>query len=263
MLVLGTANWGHSYGIGGTNVSQKDAHEILDFLLEKGFYKVDTAIVYGLAHDYLSKYARKKELEISTKIPGDLSSDHVMKIVQSKISFHKVLLHGIPEESPGMQALKHKFFGRLGISLNSLEDLNWVRDNVDWITRVQIPFNLLDKRWANYFEFFKVNGIEIESRSAFLQGVLLKEDRLSIAPFQDSLSRAISEWQGQTTLNQRISVCMRFVKSFEEITGHVFGCDTIDQLKELMELYDSVRKEEFPEFSCNDESVLLPMNWKL
>jgi aryl-alcohol dehydrogenase-like predicted oxidoreductase len=262
MLVLGTANWGQFYGIGGTNVSQKDAHEILDCLLEKGFYKVDTAIVYGFAHDYLSKYERKDELEISTKIPGDLSPNQVTKLVQSKISFNKVLLHGIPEENEGLQLLKYKFFGRLGISLNSLEDLSWVRNNISWISRVQIPFNLLDKRWANYFEFFKENGVEIESRSAFLQGVLLSEDRLSMAPFQEYLSRSISEWQGQTTLNQRISTCMRFVKSFEGILGHVFGCDTVEQLKELTELYELERKEVFPQFNCNDESVLLPMNWK-
>lgn len=262
MLVLGTANWGHSYGLGGTNVCQKNAIEILDCLLEKGFYKVDTAIIYGLAHNYLSNYERRDELEISTKIPSDVSFEHVTELVESNISFHKVLLHGIPQEGERLQVLKHKFPGRLGISLNSLKDLNWVRDNVDWITRVQIPFNVLDKRWADHFKFFKENSIEIESRSAFLQGVLLTEDRLSIAPFQEHLSWAISEWQGQTSLNQRISICMGFVKTFEDIVGQVFGCDSTDQLKELMELYESGRKEVFPEFNCNDESVLLPMNWK-
>lgn len=260
-IALGTANWGSTYGVSGTRIEQVEAHLLLDDLTTAGYSLVDTALYYGKAHEYLETYPALSNLSISTKIPGRIEARIVNTILRSKIKFDKILLHSVPDD-PGTAAEIHKVFpGRLGISLNSLEDFPWVEENSKYLSRVQLPFSCLDRRWEKFFNFFEDENIEIQVRSIFLQGILLTEE-LDNFDFPLTVKNHFRVWRRDATLVERVSQCVSFAKNFPLIQSQVLGCDSLEQLRELRIADQHEQISRFPNFKVTNEKVLLPMNWK-
>ena len=72
-ISIGTANFGHKYGISNKKeqIKEKEIHRALNFAYMKGINKLDTAKAYGLSEEVIGDYIEKnpdKKWEVSTKI---------------------------------------------------------------------------------------------------------------------------------------------------------------------------------------------------
>ncbi len=118
---------------------------------------------------------------------------------------------------------------------------------------IQIPVNVLDKRFLNYSY-----GYEIHARSIFLQGLLLMEE---LPSWVQGLSR------GKIKLFQRVcqmenyepyEAALGWVLGLPEIDRVIIGANSACQLKQLLKV--SPLKWDY-DFSITDEKILDPRKW--
>ena len=129
---------------------------------------------------------------------------------------------------------------------------------------MQAPFNVLDQRLekSGWLTRLHNSGIEVHTRSAFLQGLLLMDINKRPVKF----NRWQSHWQvwHQWLDIQKLSplqACLGFVLSHSEINRIVVG---VDSLKHLNEIIDSVVEPsiELPEkFISDDLDLINPSRW--
>jgi aryl-alcohol dehydrogenase-like predicted oxidoreductase len=125
---------------------------------------------------------------------------------------------------------------RLGISIYSPEDLDALHDLARWDI-VQAPLNILDRRivssgWAGRL---RAEGIEVQARSIFLQGLLLLEQG-ERPPRFDRWQSTWTDW-ARWKIEQGLGAmeaCLRFAYSIPEIDTVVLGVDGWQQLEEIL-----------------------------
>ncbi|MCC7554309.1 MAG: aldo/keto reductase [Methanobacteriaceae archaeon] len=138
---------------------------------------------------------------------------------------------------------KRGIIKNIGVSLYEPAELEYLllNHNND-IDIVQIPFNLLDSRWVenNLLRRTKEKKIKIFARSVFLQGLIFIENKNEMDKIDYSLKSYISKINNIAS-NKKISIgqlAMDYVKLFNEINGILVGCETINQLKENIFLFN-------------------------
>lgn len=261
-LVLGTANWGRLYGNSKRSIGASEAHDILDFFLEQGYYHIDTAYNYGEAHEYLSTYHRINELVITTKFQSEIELNQIIREIEySGIKFQTIMFHDVPTDKERVLHLIESGVENVGISLNSIREMEVIRGYLKELNKVQVPYNIVDRRWEEFFFEFKSFNLEIEARSAFLQGQLLVDNSFVLSQ-NAKLNDELKTWKANRTIDQRLMSCVKFQKNHKCLDSFVFGVDSMVQLQELVETFNesSPYIEEFF-LKFDDESLLLPMNW--
>lgn len=134
---------------------------------------------------------------------------------------------------------------------------------------VQLPYNVLDRRFEAFWPTARRNGIRVFARSVYLQGLLLMpEARIgaglaAVVPVRRKLEALAREVE--CTMSE---LCMRYALSNPAITSVLTGVDTPEQLHENLrvaaagplspDLLDRVRAcvPELP------ESLVRPARWK-
>ncbi len=105
------------------------------------------------------------------------------------------------------------------------------------IKYVQLPYNVLDKRFDEFFPLAQKSGIAVFTRSVYLQGLLLMpEDKI-----RESLQEVIPVRRRLACLAAEAGMdiselCMRFVLSNPAITSVLTGVDNIEQLRQNLQL---------------------------
>ena len=263
-LVLGTANWGRLYGNSKRPIGASEAHDMLDFFLEQGYNLIDTAYNYGEAHKHLATYHRINELAITTKFQSDIELNEIIhEIEDSGIKFQTIMFHDVPTVKERIIDLKESGVENVGISLNSIREMEVVRGYLKELQKVQVPYNIIDRRWEEFFFEFKSSNIDIEARSAFLQGQLLVDNSLVLSR-NAKLNEELKTWKANKTIHQRIMSCVKFQKSHKHLDSFVFGVDSMAQLQALVQTFNESSpyiEEFFVKF--DDEALLLPMNWQI
>lgn len=189
-------------------------------------------------------------------------NDIIREVDSAGIKFRTIMFHSVPSCRGSIVDLRESGFNNIGISLNSICEMDIIRPSLTMLRKVQIPYNIIDRRWEKFFHEFISNEIEIESRSAFLQGQLLI-DNSTVLSQNAKLNDELNKWKEKKSISQRIISCVKFQKSHKSINSFVFGVDSLVQLNELIEIFNQPSpyvEEIFEKF--NDESLLLPMNWK-
>lgn len=188
-LILGTVQFGLDYGI--NNVSgkpdQDSVNKILDLAYQSGINTLDTAEVYGTAHDVIGNFHRKypqKVFKIITKLPHQINAAIDKKIEYYLQQLHITHIHGLLFHSynsyvdniDSLRLLKeYKNNGKikyLGVSVYTNAQIEAVVDD-DMIDIIQFPFNLFDNIniRGELIKKAKRKGKIIHTRSAFLQGL--------------------------------------------------------------------------------------------
>ena len=105
-------------------------------------------------------------------------------------------------------------------------------------------------------------GIEIHTRSAFLQGLLLMP--------RGSIPEKFSPWSGLWTkwhdwLGRHdvsaVQACLAFPFSFPEIDRVVVGADSVIQLQQMIHALSKPPKVDLPDLQCKDEKLINPAHW--
>jgi len=283
-LVLGTAQFGMSYGISNKTgqTSSCEAVNILQHATSVGIDTLDTAIAYGDAEQMLGNYGMNKWKVISKlpPIPKDCADviQWVNTIVEKSLKSLRIKqLHGLLLHNPSdlleerrdelkiaLKELKSRgLVNKVGISIYNEDSLNEIICN-NQIDIVQAPVNILDRRLVDLGWFTKLTSenIEIHARSVFLQGLLLMAPLSRPKKFNrwNDLWSVWYQWLGDFKLTP-VQACLGYVFNQLEINRVIVGINSLEQLKEITSAVDIVIPEIPSEFNCVDIDLINPSRW--
>lgn len=275
-IALGTVQFGLDYGIsnGIGKTSFEEAGKILDTAFKHGIAVLDTAQAYGDSESVLGSHHANRFKIISKINPTDCDKRSAEQLV--KQSLHKLkidnlygmLFHSASSavQNPRM-VLELKELQELGIiekvgySVYTLDELNELIKLYGQPDIIQIPFNLLDQRFEEIAQDLHNKGVEIHTRSTFLQGLFFKSTEelpeffQPVIPYIKKLNQILPE-KGQlarSLLNHSLS------KDFIDYV--VLGVNNDLQLQENLKISDIYLDEIPRKLNTIPENILLPYLW--
>lgn len=277
-LSLGTVQFGLDYGVNNSSgkPSQKSVNSILDFVKNSGINSLDTANGYGDSESVLGNYG-VNSFQVITKTSSENFNLETVKESLEKLKVNKLfglLLHDTKLLNSWSQKEKNilneikkltKFFG---VSIYTSKEFHLAIDNPD-VDIIQIPFNLFDQRALkeNWFQKAREKNKFIFIRSIYLQGLFLMDIENSpieeAKPFLKKLEMLSKEWN-----TPKQNLAMSFVKTVSENSSILFGCETLEQAKENIEIFkNSINLTDgqlnilSDNFGTVSESIYNPSRW--
>ena len=282
-LALGTVQFGSPYGVANKlgQVSLSAAESILNIASSNDINTLDTAIDYGDSEVRLGKIGLSN-FKLVTKLPKFPDGCDIANWTNSQVNdsflrlgvdnIYGLLLHR-PEQLLGLdgpkiyrslESLKEKgLVEKIGVSISSPKELDVLIPNFRF-DLVQAPLNLIDRRLINtgWMKRLKDAGVEIHTRSSFLQGLLLIK--------QAEIPSKFLQWNGlwkqwhHWLLDSNISALqasLSFSLSFPEIDQVIVGVNSSDQLLEIISASRNTLKNNLPNLASEDENLINPSNW--
>lgn len=291
---LGTAQWGMTYGrCNTTGVPHgTTVKKIIDRAHEDNIRTLDTAYLYGSSEEILGAYVKPEmHFNIVTKLPDveDLrSSGSLREKIRSTVerslnrlktrNVYGLLLHR-PEILLGnagkliwdiIEELKSDgIASKIGVSVYMPSELESILREYK-IDLVQCPFSFLDQRFDEIGLLDEMHraGIEVHSRSVFLQGLLLCEPHeipSGLEPFK-AISKEAGRFFTEIGLS-RLEACLLHSITNPRIDRVIVGCESLSQYEQI---FLSSKKAAPPgfrdrmrELKIDDLSMLIPGFWKV
>lgn len=283
-IALGTVQFGLPYGIANQDgqVTRLVAKDMLHLAAANCIDTLDTAIAYGDSEVCLGEVGIQS-FKIVTKLPGvpDGCAD-VGRWVKEQFSaslsrlgvkaVYGLLLHR-PQQllEPGgqylylaLQELKNNDqVQKVGISIYAPNELETLISRYSF-DLIQASFSLVDRRLhtSGWLKRLKTEGIEIHTRSAFLQGLLLMP--------QPSIPVKFSPWSGlwgkwhdwlACHSSTALEASLAYPLSFPEVDRVVVGADSVTQLEQIIGAALKSCSDIFPDLHCEDEQLINPAYW--
>jgi aryl-alcohol dehydrogenase-like predicted oxidoreductase len=282
-LALGTAQFGLDYGIAnkGGRVPLPEARRILERARAEGVVTLDTAAAYGGSEAVLGTIG-VADFQVVTKLPAlPPGIEDPARWVRSQTegslgrlrvpAVHGLLLHR-PSDLLGprggaiyaeMARLQDEGFVRkLGVSIYSAAELDRLAGSFA-LDIVQAPLNILDRRLVDsgWLQRLRSSGVEVHTRSAFLQGLLLlRREELPPrfarwAPLWDRYAG----WLRQTGLDPA-HACLRFVLA-QPVDRVIIGADRLEHFVHAVSVPSGSGPPPPEELSSVDEQLIDPSTW--
>lgn len=256
-LALGTVQFGLNYGINNQNgqVGLEEAKAIVRHAHGTGLDTLDTAVNYGDSEQRLGEIGVTDWQVISKLSALPDQCEDVSKWIRNQVqaslermnitNLRGLLLHS-PEQLHSKQGkeiyqclLSLKQDGlveKIGISIYDPIELEAFTSNFKF-DLVQAPFNVLDRRLITTGWMYKLSqmGIELHTRSVFLQGLLLMSPKVRPAKFdrwQPTWQRW-EQWLIETGLTPQ-QACLCDAIAQIGITRVIVGVDNVKQLKQIV-----------------------------
>lgn len=283
-LALGTVQFGLPYGIANQagQITRATAKTMLQFAAAKGIDTLDTAIAYGESESCLGE-AGNQGFKLVTKLPAvpdghsDINGWVREQIIASlsRLGVHAV--HGLLLHRPdqllraggkvlfqALQDLKEAgLVQKIGVSIYAPSELDVLIPRYRF-DLVQAPFNLVDRRLhtSGWLQRLKDDGVEIHTRSAFLQGLLLMP-RLAIPSKFDLWKDLWDKWHNWLACHSvsAVQACLTYPLSFPEVDRVVVGADSVSQLEQIIGAAHGVAPDDLPDLRCDDENLINPAHW--
>jgi aryl-alcohol dehydrogenase-like predicted oxidoreductase len=285
---LGTVQFGMKYGVNNTlgKVSYTTARKIVQYYCESVIAPVfDTANVYGDSEYVLGKLFTELRIDadscvISKFSRGITTRSNLQEAFQKTIKnlhvnrLYAFLAHeaNVMQKHPDiynelLRLKKEGYVQKIGISAYFPSEVQWFINHKIPLDLIQIPYNVLDRRFEPFLKEYKNAGIEIHTRSAFLQGLFFREiDSLPdyfnpVKPkiaFIKQLANA-----NDLSLNKLLLI---FCLSQPNIDRVIIGVDSEDNIQNNMVSTEDLYKFERVEGEMNikdpvNEDMILPFKW--
>ena len=274
-LVLGTAQWGDSYGVTNAvgRLADSEIASIVAVARESGITEVDTARGYGAAQARLRPFAR--DFAVTTKVTGggDVLAQVDASLAELGLdSLDGVLIHdwdtldckgqGISVLSYG-QLLDSGKVARVGVSVYDSAGLESAASTFDVggvpLGMLQVPANVLDRRLdaSPLLMELAAAGTHVVVRSALLQGVLLSSggglaDHPDVVRFRESISPESSP----------LEACLAHVRALPWATHVVVGVTSAVELKQIVDSWKSCKPRiADPSLGSTDVDLIDPRRW--
>ena len=284
-IVLGTAQFGLDYGVANKKgkIAQVEIRNIIALARNFGLNMLDTAVSYGDSEKVLGD-ADVTDFQIITKLPR-LPADivDVQEWVSNQISgslsrlkassIYAVLLHkpndlfGIHGSMLADALLNSKRLGfvqKIGVSIYEPDELVELMPILK-IDLVQAPLNIIDRRLetSGWLRRLKEYGVEVHTRSSFLQGLLLMNRKEIHEKFNnwcymwDKWSAALSDSESSA-----LAACLAYPLSLPGVNRVVVGVDSSLHLQEIIEASSNIGVDIDASFMAStDERLINPSNW--
>ena len=285
-LILGTVQFGLDYGINNTigKPSKQNIKLILDTAYNNGINLLDTAEAYGDSQKRIGEYHNNStnKFNVITKF-NSKAKEFSLSIIDRVYDNLKILdvdklycymFHSFDDfenyfkkyRKDLLLLKKHGIIDNIGVSVYTNNELKSVL-KFDEISLVQLPFNLLDNdnKRGSILKKAKVKGIEIHTRSVFLQGLFFKKtselgDRIKpLEPYLRSLNDLCDK---DYKIND---LALNYVCNKKNIDRVLIGVDNVYQLKaNIVSEKRNIQKEIFKKIEAIDVKeieLLNPSNW--
>jgi aryl-alcohol dehydrogenase-like predicted oxidoreductase len=283
-LALGTVQFGLPYGISNQSgqVTKSVAKDMLHLARTSRIDTLDTAIAYGDSENCLGEIG-SEGFRVVTKLPPipEESTDVSSWVnVQIKASLDRLglsevyglLLHqssqliGCHGEAlfHAMHELRESgVVKKIGVSIYNPTELDVLIPKYNFDI-VQAPLSLIDQRLINsgWLKRLKFDGVEIHTRSAFLQGLLLMPKNAVPSKFA-IFERELDAWHRWLEKNSisALHACLAYPLSLSEVDRVVIGADSVAQLAQIIEVASHKLPVGFPDIKSDDDRLINPANW--
>lgn len=287
-LGLGTVQWGLPYGLANQQgvTTPETVTAILAEARHHGIKVLDTASLYGKAEAVLGVNSLRA-FRVVTKTPKfatpaitDEQASQLIQVFQQslqRLSSQKIygllihhaddlLVHGGEKLVAAMRELKEKGAAEnIGVSVYDGGQIDAVL-KIFKPDIVQIPVSVLDQRMLlnGQLERLHKEGVEIHTRSVFLQGLLLMP--LSQIPaYFDPVRPLLSRWhaaaqaQGMT----RVQAALSFVRDIPYVDTVLVGVENLAQFRSCMEDFSIDASFDASSLACNDPAFVNPALWRV
>ena len=280
-LALGTVQFGVNYGVNNKIgiPSYLEISSILDYAYKNGINTLDSASAYGSAEIKIGKLT-EHEFNIVSKFSNTNSiEDFDKQLFKTLKSINKESIYGYlahnsdilfsnPDLWNHLKFQKSKgVIKKIGYSLYTTEQLEKLFELNMLPDLVQIPYNLLDRKFEKYFIQLKKIGVEIHTRSTFLQGLFfLNLDNLP--PRFELLRNELTELKKicHTSQITMAELALNFVNCNPNIDKILIGVDSLVQLKDNINYLNVSNFQKNTEIQIKSINVkfhnmLNPVNW--
>jgi aryl-alcohol dehydrogenase-like predicted oxidoreductase len=284
-IILGTVQFGLDYGI-NNNTGKPNHYEvksIFDYAYNNNINFLDTAEAYGNSHEIIGNYHKNSsnKFEVTTKycsarldLPENISEriNHHLKILNIN-NLYCYMFHNYDDFKNyfnlfKLELLELKSRGiikKIGVSLHNNHNINDVLENKE-IGLIQLPYNLFDNKSKREKVFLKAkkNGVEIHTRSTFLQGLFFK-DLDTIGGKITVLKKYLLELKRLVNKNEINSLALNYVCLNANIDGILLGVDNVSQLKNNLSCINDNKFKDIigniDSINVKEENLLNPANW--
>ena len=290
---LGTVQFGQNYGVSNKQgiTPEDEVREILTFAWEHGVTLMDTAALYGTSEEVLgrsipphasfkivTKTATFQNTKITKKDAARLKETFrrsLDKLKQPKL-YGLLVHHAVDLLKEGgqylweaMQELKDMgLVQKIGASLYSPQELNHLLEKYT-PDIVQAPINVFNQRMIQngHLQHFNRLGVEIHTRSVFLQGLLLMSPEELPVHF-NSIRNLMLQYR-EVLQKQNIDpleAALKFVYQQPEIDNIIVGVNNQLHLEEIIKVVrniETIGNLDFSGYAVQDESIINPSLWKL
>ncbi len=283
-LALGTVQFGLAYGIANSNgqVALNEAAAMLSLASEMDVDTLDTAIGYGDSEARLGQIGVEHFNLISKlpPVPDEVADIGEWVCARTHSSLKRLgvqKLHGLLLHKPSqllaprgrelyMALLEQKeagLVGKIGVSIYSPSELDALCPSYAF-DLVQAPFNLIDRRLktSGWLLRLKQLGVEIHTRSAFLQGLLLMQSSDRPMYFR-RWSHLWDVWDSWLQKNDcpAIQACLSYVLSNPEVDRVIVGADSNIQLRDILTVGSRSLSMTYPSINSDEEDLINPGKW--
>jgi aryl-alcohol dehydrogenase-like predicted oxidoreductase len=290
-LGIGTVQFGLDYGVNNKlgRINKKDITDILKLCKEKDISTIDTAPIYGESEKSLGNGIIFKDFfSIVTKTEKCKKKQFDKECVEFfNYTFNKSLInlrtssvYGLLVHDPndllktGSEMLyewlvnlkKTSKVKKIGISAYSPKIVDKIISRYE-IDLIQIPFNILDRRISEtgLLKRIKAAGIEVHSRSPFLQGLLLMNPK-SFPNHFNSVKGKLNRYHDFIRDHDidPVTAALSFCLKDGDIDVTLCGVDNLNQAKQLSEVLNHQEKlPSFDDFIIDDLNIIEPYRWKV
>ncbi len=286
-LILGTVQMGLDYGISNTKgkPSLNKSFEILNTAFNNHITILDTAEAYGNSQEVIGLFHKKypnKTFKIISKIHPNFNEKKIdiLKAIKTDCeilnvdSLYGYMFHHYASlksnENSYHKFIEAKALGlveKIGVSLYSNHEIEDVMKNYTKFDFIQLPFNLFDneKQRKEILVKAKQKGIEIHTRSVFLQGLFfmdlqqLPSALLSLTDSLEKLNRIKEKYTIDTT-----TLALQYTLQKEYIDCIVIGVDSEKQLLSNLKVTRNKQKiphQDIDTIDIKNTNLLNPSNW--
>lgn len=286
-LALGTVQWGMRYGIAGRGQPQPaEIGAILDTARAAGVSVLDTAHAYGTAERVIGSLPAAAAFAIVTKtlplrqpVIDDAGRGAVADALEESLtrlqrqSVYAVLVHdagdllarGADRLWKALEAFRAAGKARrIGVSVYNPEQCRAVAAAFP-VEVIQLPLNIYDQRFlqTGVLADLKARGVEVHTRSAFLQGLLMMRPGELPAHF-DAIRGRHAAFHDRCVANgvTPLAAALQFCLQQPLIDRVVVGCETKQQFEEI----GSAARSEAPamvysDLAVTDPNIVEPSRW--
>lgn len=292
-LCLGTVQFGMDYGVNHQKKPDlKEAIKLLDYAVDHGIDTIDTANAYGDAEQVVGQFIKQTSVDrnnfrlfskLKPNILDNVPQEQWIEVIKNNLtdSLKKLnteyldgyLLHSsryiFNDEIVNIleKFKKEGLVKKIGVSIYEQAEGERALKN-PLVDAIQLPFSIFDQRLLKGRFLESINSIEVFSRSAFLQGlILMDEDKVPVyLEKAKSIIKKINQICVKENIN-RVDLAINFVKQQKNIDYLVFGIDNLEQLKEDIQYFenDSIDKELLQniakEFDDLETEIVMPSLW--
>jgi aryl-alcohol dehydrogenase-like predicted oxidoreductase len=290
---LGTAQFGQHYGLSNMQgmTPAGEVREILAYAWGNGVTLLDTAPAYGLSEEVLGgAMSAHAAFTIVTKTPTfqntkiekedaarikDAFRSSLYKLRQPNL-YALLVHHGTDLLKEGGQRLweamenvkAEGIVRKIGASVYSPAEVDALLNKYP-LDIVQLPLNVFDQRMVQNgcLQYLKNQGVEIHSRSVFLQGLLLtlpNELPMHFNAIKPLMKQYYDELK--TKGISPIKATLSFVYRQPNIDGIIIGINNQNHLKEIVASVantDELNKIDFSKYALKDEAIINPSLWNI